>query len=244
MERTIIVTGGARGIGRAICKAFAVPGTHVYFNYLGSASSAADLENEINAAGGTARGIQADMASQDDLERFFKTTVEDTGRIDVLVNNAGISKDALLPRMKISDWDAVIDVNLKGAFICTKLASRQMIRQKNGRIINITSIAGVAGNPGQANYSASKAGLIGLTKTTARELAARNITANAIAPGYIQTDMTAALTDSVKDEIIRQIPMGRPGSPSDIAGLAVFLASEAAAYITGQVIHVNGGKYT
>ena len=242
--RTIVVTGGARGIGRAICRAFAGPGTRVYFNYLVSCEEADETEGIIVAAGGQAGGIRADIASEPDLEAFFRVILEETGRIDVLVNNAGIARDALLPRMKTADWDAVITVNLKGAFLCTKMVTRPMIRQKSGCIINITSIAGVAGNPGQANYAASKAGLIGLTKTTARELASRNITANAIAPGYIETDMTAGLPESTKDEILSRIPMGRAGAPDDVAGLAVFLASDAARYITGQVIHVNGGMYT
>lgn len=243
ISRTIIVTGGAKGIGRAICCAFAGRGSRIYFNYLASGQEAAETEQAVAAAGGQAVGIRADMASEPDLDAFLKQVVDDTGRIDVLVNNAGIAKDALLPRMKTSDWDAVMNVNLKGAFITTRLASRPMIRQKSGSIINITSIAGVAGNPGQANYAASKAGLIGLTKTTARELASRNITANAIAPGFIATDMTAGLSEERRTEILGQIPCGRAGTPEDVAQLAVFLASDAARYITGQVIHVNGGMY-
>lgn len=242
-SRTIIVTGGAKGIGRAICRAFAGRGTRIYFNYLLSEAEAAQTQQAVAAAGGQAVGIQADMASEPDLDAFFRKVLEDTGRIDVLVNNAGIAKDALLPRMKTSDWDTVMAVNLKGAFLTTRLASRPMIRQKSGSIINITSIAGVAGNPGQANYAASKAGLIGLTKTTARELASRNITANAIAPGFIETGMTAGLSEAKRAEILGQIPSGRAGTPEDVAALAVFLASDAARYITGQVIHVNGGMY-
>ncbi len=177
------------------------------------------------------------------MAAFFDTVVAETGRIDVLVNNAGIARDGLLVRMRRADWEQVIGVNLTGAFLCTRLAAKTMIRQRSGRIINITSIAGVAGNPGQASYSAAKAGIIGLTKTTARELAPRNITANAIAPGYIETDMTAGLPEMKKEEILAQIPLGRFGSPEDIAGFAVFLASEKAAYITGQIFHVNGGMY-
>lgn len=244
LKRTIIVTGGSRGIGRSICLAFADKNTCVFFNYLSSEKQASLTEKAIIDAGGFARGIRADMGSEQDLEKFFKGAIDETGRIDVLVNNAGMTKDSLLPRMKSGDWDRVMDVNLKGAFICTKLAARPMMRQKSGRIINITSIAGIAGNPGQANYSAAKAGLVGLTKTTAIELASRNITANAIAPGYIETGMTEGLAESRTSEIIARIPMGFAGTPQDVAGVAVFLASDAARYITGQVIHVNGGLYT
>jgi len=243
-KRTIIVTGGSRGIGRGICLAFAGADSCVYFNYGGSEEAARLTEEKIRAKGCHGGGMHADMASREDLETFFRTVLDDTGRIDVLVNNAGITKDGLLPRMKTGDWDRVMDVNLKGAFLCTKLASRPMMRQKSGRIINIASIAGVAGNAGQANYAAAKAGLIGLTKTTALELAPRNITANAIAPGYIETDMTRSVGEGRSGEILSRIPMGRAGTPADVAGVAVFLASDAAAYITGQVIHVNGGLYT
>lgn len=244
LKRTIIVTGGSKGIGRSICLAFAGADTCVFFNFLSSEQQARQTEQAITDAGGLARGIRADMASEQDLDTFFKAVLEETGRIDVLVNNAGITKDALLPRMKTPEWDRVMDVNLKGAFICTKLAARPMMRQKSGRMINIASIAGIRGNPGQANYAASKAGLVGLTKSTALELASRNITANAIAPGYIETDMTGDLPESRVSEIVSGIPMGRAGTPEDIAGVAVFLASDAARYITGQVIHVNGGLYT
>ena len=243
-KRIIIVTGGSRGIGQGICLAFAGADSYVYFNYGGSKEAARHTEEKIRAAGGNGRGIHADMASQNELETFFRAVLDDTGRIDVLINNAGITKDALLPRMKTGDWDRVMDVNLKGAFLCTKLASRPMMRQKSGRIINIASIAGITGNPGQSNYSAAKAGLIGLTKTTALELAPRNITANAIAPGYIETDMTRSIDETRSSEILARIPMGRVGTPGDVAGVAVFLASKAADYITGQVIHVNGGLYT
>ncbi len=242
-KRTIIVTGGSRGIGRRICTAFANGNTFVFFNFLSSGEAARETEKAVANAGGRARGIQADMAAEQDLETFFKTALDETGRIDVLVNNAAITKDALLPRMKSGDWDRVMDVNLRGAFICTRLAARPMIRQKSGRIINITSIAGIAGNPGQANYAASKAGLVGLTKTTAMELASRNITANAIAPGYIETEMTGKLSEAQVSEIAARIPMGFAGTPEDVAGLVVFLASDAARYITGQVIQVNGGLY-
>jgi 3-oxoacyl-[acyl-carrier protein] reductase len=243
LKRTIIVTGGSRGIGRAICRAFAGEESCVYFNYLSSGEEARATEEMVRNAGGRARGIQADMSSEIELEDFFKTVVAETGRIDVLINNAGLARDVLIPRMKTQDWDLVMDVNLKGAFICTRLAARLMMRQKSGRIINITSIAGVAGNPGQANYSSAKAGLIGLTKTTAQELASRNITANAIAPGFIETHMTGGLGEKRIAEIVSRIPLGRAGTPEDVADAAFFLASDAARYITGQVIHVNGGLY-
>jgi len=243
LKRTVVVTGGSKGIGQAICKSFATPGTAVYFNYSSPENSGQETSDEIAAAGGMPKGICADVSSEKQVADFFATILEDTGRIDVLVNNAGITKDGLLLRMKEKDWDDVINVNLKGAFLCTKAAAREMLKQRYGRIINITSIAGVAGNPGQANYAASKAGIIGLTKTVARELASRNITVNAIAPGFVKTGMTHGLSEKAEAEIPAQIPLARAATPEDIAGVAVFLASESAAYITGQVIHVNGGLY-
>jgi 3-oxoacyl-[acyl-carrier protein] reductase len=244
IKRTIVVTGGSKGIGRAICKAFAAPGVGVYFNFHSPESTGQDTANEISAAGGIPTGIRVDVASETQVTDFFKTVLDETGRIDVLVNNAGIAKDSLLLRMKVKDWDDVIRVNLKGTFNCTKMAAKAMLKQRYGRIINITSIAGVAGNPGQANYAASKAGIIGFTKTLARELGSRGITANAIAPGFIKTDMTAGLSEKTESAIISQIPLARVGTPEDIAGVAFFLASKNADYITGQVIHVNGGMYT
>lgn len=186
---------------------------------------------------------KADVSSEDEVEAFFGHVLGLCGRIDVLVNNAGITKDGLIARMKASDWDQVIDTNLKGAFLCIRSVVRPMMKQKEGRIINIASIAGVAGNPGQANYAASKGGLIALTKSAARELASRNITVNAVAPGYIETDMTAGLSNQLKDGMIGQIPLGRAGTPDDVASAVHFLASGSASYITGQVIHVNGGMY-
>jgi 3-oxoacyl-[acyl-carrier protein] reductase len=242
-KRTIVVTGGSKGIGQAICVAFATPGTNIFFNFSSEESTGRATEKAIAAAGGTANGMRVNVASEKEVSDFFKTIMDQTGRIDVLINNAGITRDNLILRMKEKDWDAVMDVNLKGAFLCIKAAARTMIQQRFGRIINITSIAGVAGNPGQANYAASKAGLVGLTKTAARELASRNITVNGIAPGFIETDMTAQLQENIKAGIISQIPMGRSGTADDVAGLAVFLASAAAGYITGQIIHVNGGMY-
>ena len=243
IKRTIVVTGGSKGIGRAICKAFAAPGVDVYFNFNSPETTGRDTAEEISAAGGVPRGLRVDVASESQVTDFFKTVLDESGRIDVLVNNAGITKDTLLLRMKGKDWDEVIRVNLKGTFNCTKAAAKTMLKQRYGRIINISSIAGVAGNPGQANYAASKAGIIGLTKTVAKELGSRGITVNAIAPGFVQTNMTAGLSEKAASDIISQIPLARAGTPEDIAGVAFFLASKNADYITGQVIHVNGGMY-
>jgi len=242
-KKTIVITGGSRGIGRALCLAFAGPGTEIFFNYSSSGDEAAETCRQVEAAGGHSTAACADVADEDAMSAFFKRVVDETGRIDVLVNNAGITRDGLILRMRLTDWDSVMAVNLKGAFICTKLAAKTMVRRRYGRIINITSIAGITGNPGQTNYSAAKAGLVGLTRSTARELASRNITVNAIAPGYVETDMTAGIGEEEKAKIFSQIPLGRPGTPEDVAMTAYFLASDAASYITGQVIHVNGGMY-
>ena len=242
--RTVVVTGGSRGIGRAVCLAFAGPETTVYFNYSSSSDTAAtETERLVSEKGGTAKGVRVDVTSESEVTHFFKMIEAESGPVNVLVNNAGISRDGLLVRMKESDWDSVLDINLKGAFICSKIAAKQMMKQRYGRIINVTSLVGVTGNAGQCNYVASKAGLIGLTKSIAREMASRNITANAVAPGYIETDMTASLADGVKESIIDQIPLQRAGSPREVAEVVRFLASESAAYITGQVIHVSGGMY-
>ncbi len=242
-KRTIVVTGGSRGIGRAICASFARPDNLVYFNYSSSIQAAAETEEIVRNAGGFAVGVCADISSEKAVGDFFQKVLSETGRIDVLVNNAGITRDGLLVRMKPSDWDEVMNVNLKGLFLCTKIASKTMIRQHYGRIINISSIVGVTGNPGQSSYSASKAGIIGFTKAIAKELASRNITVNALAPGYIETEMTDSLSDKVKETMMQQIPMGRFGKPEDVTAMVVFLASEASAYITGQVIHISGGMY-
>ncbi|MBU0543860.1 MAG: 3-oxoacyl-[acyl-carrier-protein] reductase [Proteobacteria bacterium] len=243
MKRTVVVTGGARGIGRAVCLAFAGPGTNVYFNYSSAPAASSETERMVIEAGGDAKGMQVNVRSEKEVEGFFKKILEETGRIDVLVNNAGITRDGLLVRMKEKDWDDVLDVNLKGTFICTKIATKPMMKQRYGRIINISSVVGFSGNPGQANYVASKAGIIGFTKAVAKELASRGITANAVAPGFVETDMTASLSEKVKESMINQIPLGRAGKPEDVAAAVVFLASESAAYITGQVIHVSGGMY-
>jgi 3-oxoacyl-[acyl-carrier protein] reductase len=242
-DRIVVVTGGSRGIGRAICTALSQVGTTVYFNYNNNMEAARTTAREITAAGGKAHYHQVDVASESAVADYLSTILNAAGRIDVLVNNAGITRDGLLVRMKPADWDAVIDVNLKGTFNCMKLAAKAMMKQRFGRIVNISSVVGVSGNPGQANYVAAKAGIIGLTKAVARELASRNITVNAVAPGYIDTDMTGDLTDKAKAAMIDQIPLARIGTAEDVAGVVAFLVSTAADYITGQVIHVNGGMY-
>ncbi len=241
--RTIVVTGGSKGIGRAICLRFAGPKTRVYFNYGSDDTSAIGTETLAKEAGGAAVGRRVDVTAEADIKAFCDEIVQETGGIDVLVNNAGIARDGLLVRMKSADWDAVLDTNLKGAFIAAKIASKIMLKRRRGRVINISSVVGASGNPGQANYVAAKAGLIGLTKAMARELASRSITVNAVAPGYVETEMTASLSQNAKDAMLTQIPLGRAGTPEDVAAAVAFLASEEAAYITGQVIHVNGGMY-
>ena len=248
-KRTVVVTGGSRGIGRTICMTFAAPDTHVFFNYFNPVdpdaerAAAKETEQLISAARGASSSHSVNVAIEKEVEGFFDEIIEKTGRIDVLVNNAGITKDGLLVRMKEKDWDDVLDVNLKGAFTCTKIAAKVMMKQRHGRVINISSVVGVTGNAGQANYSASKAGLIGLTKTTAKELASRGVTVNAVAPGFIETDMTASLPDKARNAMLDQVPLGRAGLPEDVAGVVAFLASQSASYITGQVIHVSGGMY-
>ena len=238
-DRVAIVTGASRGIGRASALALAASGAKVVVNYAASSAAAEALVSEIQAAGGAAIAIQADVSQAEQVESLFEQTMSHFGRVDVLVNNAGITRDTLLLRMKLADWQAVIDLNLTGVFLCTKAASKIMLKQKSGRIINIASVAGQMGNPGQANYSAAKAGVIGFTKTVAKELATRGITVNAIAPGFITTDMTEGLA---ADEILKYIPLGRYGQPAEIAGAVRFLAADpAAAYITGQTLNVDGG---
>ncbi|MFZ5563815.1 MAG: 3-oxoacyl-[acyl-carrier-protein] reductase [Thermodesulfobacteriota bacterium] len=242
-RRVVVVTGGSRGIGRSVCLAFADPATRVYVNYAASAGQAEETRRLVEARGGAASCICADVSKESDVAALFKTVVAESGRIDVLVNNAGIARDGLVPRMSEADWDDVMAANLKGAFFCIKAASRQMLRQRGGRIITISSVVGFSGNAGQANYAASKAGLMGLTRSVALEFASRNITVNAVAPGLIATDMAAGLSDPERERIAERIPLGRLGTPDDVAGVVAFLASDAAAYITGQVIHVNGGMY-
>ncbi len=242
-KKTILVTGGSRGIGRGICMGFAQAGNHIYFNYSSDSESAAHTEKLVAEAGGFATGLRVNVASETEVSEFVKRVMEETGRIDVMVNNAGITRDGLIVRMKESDWNDVLDINLKGAFHCIKAAAKIMLKQRYGRIINVSSVVGASGNPGQANYVASKAGIIGLTKAVAKELASRNITVNAVAPGFVETDMTNSLTDKAREAMVAQIPLRRAGTAEDIAAAVVFLASDHAAYITGQVIHVNGGMY-
>lgn len=236
-----VVTGASRGIGKAIAIELSAQGATVVINYNGSADKAEAVKEEIESDGGKAVVMQCNVADFEACDTFFKDIIEKFGRIDILVNNAGITKDGLLMRMSEEEFGSVIDVNLKGTFNCIRFASRQMMKQRSGRIINMSSVVGVSGNAGQINYAASKAGVIGMTKSAAKELAARGITVNAIAPGFIETDMTNALSDKVKEATMAQIPLGRLGGDKDIAAAAAFLVSDAAGYITGQVLHVDGG---
>lgn len=239
--KVALVTGASRGIGKAIACKLAREGAKVIINYNGSKEKAEAVKSEIEAAGGQAEVYQCDVSDYTACETFIQTVIKEEGCLDILVNNAGITKDGLLMKMSEEDFDKVLDTNLKGAFNTIRFASRQMLRQKGGRIINMSSVVGVSGNAGQANYAASKAGVIGLTKAAARELASRGITVNAIAPGFIETDMTDVLSDKVKEASEAQIPLGHFGKPEDVAAAAAFLASEEAGYITGQVLHVDGG---
>ena len=236
-----LVTGAGRGIGAQIAKSFAAEGATVVVNYSGSEQAAAKTVSDIEAAGGIAESYKCNVADYNASAQMINYIVEKYEKLDILVNNAGITRDGLLMRMSEEDFDSVINVNLKGTFNCIKNVSRQMLKQRTGRIINMSSVVGIAGNAGQVNYAASKAGVIGITKSAAKEMASRGITVNAIAPGYIDTDMTNVLSDAVKENIMSAIPLGRIGSVADIAETAVFLASEAASYITGQVILVDGG---
>ena len=240
-NKVTLVTGASRGIGRQIAISLAKEGAQVIVNYNGSAAKAEEVVNIITEAGGRAEAVQCNVSEYAKAEELMKYIIGKYGRVDILVNNAGITRDNLLMKMTEEEFDAVIDINLKGTFNCIKHLSRQMLKQKGGRIINISSVSGVMGNAGQANYCASKAGVIGLTKSVARELASRGITCNAVAPGFIETEMTDVLSDSVKEAMNAQIPMKCFGNTEDIAGTVVFLASDAARYITGQVINVDGG---
>lgn len=240
--RVVIVTGGTRGIGRAITRALAGDGAAVVLTGRDPAR-VAEAVRDVEARGGQALGVVAEMGRSEDVQRMIDEAKERFGRIDLLVNNAGITRDGLLIRMKDADWDEVLGVNLRAAFQATRAVARVMVRQRSGRIINIVSTAGAMGTPGQANYSAAKAGLIGLTKSAARELAHWGILVNAVAPGLIETDMSAALSSEMRETYIAQVPLKRIGTPEEVAEVVRFLASEGASYITGQVIHVNGGLY-
>jgi len=239
--KVALVTGASRGIGREIALELAREGCNVAVNYSGSEAKANEVVDEIKGLGREAIAVQCNVSDSDAVQAMVKETIGQFGSVDILVNNAGITKDNLLMRMKEAEWDDVININLKGVFLCTKAVTRQMMKQRSGRIINISSIVGVSGNPGQANYVAAKSGVIGLTKTTAKELAPRGITVNAIAPGFISTDMTDQLPDDVRNEMLKQIPLSRFGDPRDIAKVVTFVASESASYMTGQTLHIDGG---
>lgn len=241
-DRVAVVTGASRGIGRSIALALAAGGAKIVAADI-SLEGCEALVAELAKNGTESLAVQCNVANAEDAERLIAAATEKFGRVDILINNAGITRDGLLMRMKDEEWDAVLNVNLKGAFVCTRAASKVMSKQRYGRIINIASIVGQMGNAGQANYCASKAGLIGLTKSVARELARRNVTSNAVAPGFIATDMTDALPEKARLELAAQIPMERLGSADDIANAVLFLASDNSAYITGQVLAVNGGMY-
>ena len=238
-NKVVMVTGGAAGIGRATAAGFAKEGAKVAICDVNPEAGKTTAES----LGPEAKFQQVDVSDNKSVNDWVESVVSQYGQIDVLVNNAGITRDGLIMRMKEADWDAVLNVNLKSAFNCTKAVSKTMVKQRSGRIINLASVVGVIGNPGQANYVASKAGIIGLTKAVAKELASRNITVNAVAPGFVETDMTNSLADNAREAMVAQIPLRRAGTTEDIAAAVVFLASDHAAYITGQVIHVNGGMY-
>ncbi|MDE3111477.1 MAG: 3-oxoacyl-[acyl-carrier-protein] reductase [Chloroflexota bacterium] len=243
--KVALVTGGARGIGRATALRLASGGAKVAINYRGNAAAAEEAKTLVEKAGGSAAIVQGDVSVEADVARVMKEALAfGGGRIDILVNNAGITRDDLLVRMTSEAWDAVLDLDLRGAFLVTRAAMRPMMKQRYGRIVNVSSVAGVAGNAGQANYAAAKAGLIGFTKTVAREMASRNVTCNAVAPGFVPTDLTNELLDKMKDTILPQIPLGRFGTVEDVANAIAFLASDEASYITGQVLVIDGGMVT
>lgn len=239
--KTVIVTGGSRGIGRAIALDFAKSGANVVVNYNRNAEKAEDVVKEIEAIGPKGLAVQCNVSKQEDVDALLKATVDTFGTVDFLVNNAGITKDTLILRMKENDWDAVLDTNLKGTFMTTKVIGKYMLKKRSGRIVNITSVVGLMGNAGQSNYAASKAGVVGFTKSIAKEFASRGLTVNAVAPGFIESDMTDVLSDDVKEMYSKAIPLGKMGKPEDVANAVKFLCSDMSKYITGQVIQVDGG---
>lgn len=240
-DKVALITGASRGIGRAVALEMAKSGASIVVNYSGSEGAAQETVDQIIALGGKAIKIKANVGNAEEVQAMVDEAHKEFGHIDILVNNAGITRDGLLMRMKDADWDEVININLKGVYLVTKAVSKIMMKQRSGKIINMTSVSGVAGNAGQANYAAAKAGVIGFTKTCAKELAARGITVNAIAPGFVKTDMTDVLPEKVKENVANVVPLGRMGEPEEIAGVATFLASDFANYITGQVLCVDGG---
>lgn len=242
-NKIVLVTGAGRGIGASIAKRFASEGAEVIVNYSGNDEAAQKTVDEITATGGQAQKYKCSVNDSESVKVMIDEIIKEFGRIDILVNNAGITKDGLMLRMTDEDFDRVIDVNLKGTFNCTKYVSKYMLKQKSGKIINISSVVGLSGNAGQVNYSASKAGIIGITKSAAKELSSRGITVNAVAPGYVDTDMTKVLSDNIRSEILKNIPLQRMGNVEDISNCVAFLASEDASYITGQVISVDGGMH-
>lgn len=242
-NKIVLVTGAGRGIGASIARRFASEGAQVIVNYSGNDEAAQKTVDEITATGGQSQKYKCSVNDSESVKVMIDEIIKEFGRIDILVNNAGITKDGLMLRMTDEDFDRVIDVNLKGTFNCTKYVSKYMLKQKSGKIINISSVVGLSGNAGQVNYSASKAGIIGITKSAAKELSSRGITVNAVAPGYVDTDMTKVLSDNIRNEILKNIPLQRMGNVEDISNCVAFLASEDASYITGQVISVDGGMH-
>lgn len=242
-SKVVLITGASRGIGRAIALAFAEPGSTVIINFRSGREAAQETAQAVSQRGAQAVLSPFDVAQPEAVKAAFKDITDTFGRLDVLVNNAGITRDNIFPRLKESDWDEVLAVNLKGVFLCCQAAMRPMLKQRFGRIITITSVVGFTGNAGQCNYAAAKAGIMGLTRSLAREVISRNITVNAVAPGYIETEMTQALSEEARRSLLEQIPAGRTGTPEEVAAAVRFLASEEAGYITGQVLHVNGGMY-
>lgn len=241
--KNALVTGGSRGIGRAICLRLASMGAQVFINYVSNTSAAEETQQMIVDAGGKAEIIGFDVADAEACQAEIKKMIKEFGSLDILVNNAGITRDGLMARMSEDSWDAVLDTNLKGSFICSKAAARSMMKKKWGRIVNISSVVGFSGNAGQVNYAAAKAGMQGMTKSMAREFASRNITVNSVAPGYIATDMTKDLSDDIQEKLLTEIPLASLGTPEDIAGAVAYLVSDDGAYVTGQTMHVNGGMY-